>query len=296
MKIITSFLIILLLTVSCDTYNQDTYQELIVIEGYIVAGRDLPEIRVSSTMPVDMEYRFSEAALNSANIQIVLLNENNEATEVFEYIPDSEIPGVYRAIASPHIALPGRTYRLDLDFDNRQEVLTATTTVPDQVQIANAVKDTVVYQSDDQLEILLSPTQKTQNQNIFVFDSIARHPTLENLTPFYRSAVLDGDAEIGDFIKNSSGLINEGNFEINPDGTILLKFPWIGVAFYEENQVVTNSVDRNLADLIRSQEVQLGGSTLSPGEIPNLVYNIDGGIGIFGSISSDTVQTYFRRP
>lgn len=296
MKIITAVLLILLITVACDSYNQEQYEELVVVEGYLVAGRDLPEILVSSTLPIDREYRFSEAALSGANIQIVLLDMNNEATEVFEYIPDSDRPGVYIASTSPHTTLPGRTYRLDLDFDNRQEILTAKTTVPDQVQIENAVKDTVVYQTDDQLEILLSPTQKTQNQNIFVFDSIARNPTMENLTPFYRSAILDGDAEIGDFIKNSSGLINEGNFEINPNGTILLKFPWIGVAFYEENLVVTNSVDKNLTDLIRSQDVQLGGSTLSPGEIPNLVYNVEGGIGIFGSISSDTVETYFKRP
>jgi len=287
---------LLLVLTACDIYNQDEYEELVVVEGYLIAGRNLPDIRISTTLPVDREYSFENAALSGANIQVVLLNENGNDEDVFGYFPLTERQGVYRAESNNHTALPRRTYRLDIDFNNRPEVLTAVTTIPDQVQIANAVKDTVVYQSDDQLEILLAPTRKSQNQNIFVFDTIAEKVSADNLTPFYRSLVEDGDTDLSELVKNSSGLINEGNFNINPDGTILLKYPWIGVAFFEDNQVVTNSVDRNLTELIRSQEVQLGGSTLSPGEIPNLVYNIEGGIGIFGSISSDTVQTFFKRP
>ena len=112
----------------------------------------------------------------------------------------------------------------------------------------------------------------------------------------FEHAVEDDDTDIDEFFNNSSGLINEGNFEINDDQTILLRFPWIGVAFFGENAVVINSVDSNLADLARSEELQLGGSTLPPGEIPNLIYNVEGGIGVFGSIASDTLITTFTRP
>lgn len=287
---------LLLLVTACDIYNQDEYEELVVVEAYLIAGRSLPDIKISTTLPVEREYSFENAALSGANIQVVLLDENGNDEEVFGYLSLTGRKGVYRPQSTTHTILPRRTYRLDIDFNNRPDVLTAVTTIPDQVQITNAVRDTVIYQSDEQLEILLAPTQKSQTQNIFVFDTIAGKVSADNLTPFYRSLVVDGDTDLSDLIRNSSGLINEANFNINPDGSILLKYPWIGVAFFEDNQVVTNSVDRNLTQLIRSQDVQLGGSTLSPGEIPNLVYNIEGGIGIFGSISSDTVQTFFKRP
>jgi hypothetical protein len=68
------------------------------------------------------------------------------------------------------------------------------------------------------------------------------------------------------------------------------------VAFYEDNLIVANTIDDNVYDFIRSQETQLGGSTLSPGEIQNVIYNIEGGIGVFGALASDTVQVYIKRP
>jgi hypothetical protein len=278
----------------CESYSQDDYRELIVTESYLIAGRLLPEIRVSRTLPLDQRYTFEAAALNSALVRVHLLDDGGSTEEVFIY-SISERNGIYTN-EDNHTVLPRRSYRLEIEFTNRDEVLEAVTTVPDQVQVINEVQESVVYQSDDQLEIVLAPTQQTQKQNVFVFDSIAENPTEENLTPFYRAAVIDGDSGVDDFRNNSSGLINEGNFNVLPDGSISLFFPWIGAAFYGETQVVTNSVDQNLSDLIRSQEVQLGGSTLSPGEIPNLTYNVEGGIGVFGSISSDTVRTNFLRP
>ncbi len=45
----------------------------------------------------------------------------------------------------------------------------------------------------------------------------------------------------------------------------------------------------NMYDFYRSRDIQGGGSTLSPGEFQNVIYNIDGGIGVFGSMASDTV-------
>jgi hypothetical protein len=294
-KFLLPFLFLLVIT-GCDNLSQDEYVEYVFVESYVVAHRSLPEIKISTTAPVNEEYRFSESALTGANIQIVLLSENGDDEEVFGYNA-SQRPGIYLPQSESHRALPKRSYRLDIDFNDRQEVLSATTTIPDAFEILNEVPDTLTYQSDNQLEITISPTENTQKQNVFVFSAVALNPSMETLTPFYRAAVDNDDAEINNFLVNSSGLINEGNFDINPDGTITLKFPWIGVAFYEGNYVVANSIDKNLYDLVRSQQVQLGGgSTLSPGEIPNAIYNIEGGIGVFGSLSSDTVQTYFKSP
>lgn len=287
-------LLIILMAGGCDIYEQDEYEELVVVESYAIAGRTLPNVKVSHTVPSDERYKFSDAAISNASVRITLLGPNGTAEREFLYEPVSH--GTYRALDRSHKVQAGASYRIEIDFEDRPEQIRGETTIPKQFQVLNEVARSYVYQSDDQLELLLSATESSARQNIYVFNTITTDPSVENLTPFYSDAVVNGDSTLEEFISNSSGLINEGNFEINEDQTILLRFPWIGVAFYGENIVVTNSVDQNMADLLRSEELQLGGSTLPPGEIPNLIYNIEGGIGVFGSLSSDTVSTRFIRP
>lgn len=292
--IFVPILFVLILITSCDVYNQDGYQELVVMEAYAIAGRPLPDVRISTTAPVNEEYSFADVAIDDASIVITQIDSNGDPLQDFSYI--RRATGTYRAADQTILVEPGATYRINIQFESRTEQLTAETVVPQQFEILSDVNDSYVYQSDDRLEIVLTATESNAEQNVYVFNTITLEPNLDNLTPFYRSAVVDRDSEIEEFFNNSSGLINEGNFEVNDDQTITLQFPWIGVAFYGENAVVTNSVDTNLADLARSEELQLGGSTLPPGEIPNLIYNVDGGIGVFGSIASDTIITNFTRP
>lgn len=294
MKYLSLIPILLLLVAGCDPYEQDTYEEYVVVESYAVANDSLPDVRVFSTAPADEEYILSESLITNANVQVVLLDENGKEEEVFGYLYSNQ-KGVYESTNTAHRVLPTRTYRVDVDLEHRPETIRATTTVPDDFEIINEIPVTITYQSS-QLELILSPTEKTQPQNVFVFSAIALHARLDNMTPFYFASLDEDGVEHTDFRVNSSGLINEANFEENPDGTITLQYPWLGIAFYGETRIVTQSVDKNLVDLIRSQQVQLGGSTLSPGEIPNVIYNTEGGIGIFGSLSSDTVSTIFLRP
>lgn len=289
--------IIALLLFGCESYNQDDYREYIVVEGYVVAGQSLPEIRLSTTAPADSEYSFDDNFIRNAIVLITLLDANGEAEEVFEYAESTEEPGVYLPAIVSYQVEELRTYKLDVVFTDRDDQISAITTVPDQVDVVNEIPESVVYQSENQLEIVLAEPERTNGQNVFVFNTISLEPAIENLTPFYFSVIEDEeDVDISEYVRNSSGLINEGNFDPLPDGTILLRFPWIGVAFYGDNLVVTLSVDENLSDVIRSQDVQLGGSTLSPGEIPNLLYSIEGGIGVFGSLTADTIRTSFSRP
>lgn len=288
------FSVLLLSLFGCGIYEQDDYTELVVLEAYAIANRELPDVRLSITVPAMEEYNFSDAALTEASVTISLLKQDGSVDQSFDY--RQQAAGVYRSIDRNHLVEAGRSYRVDITFGDRSEVLSARTTVPRQFEILSEVAESYVYQSENQLELLLSATESDARQNIYVFNTLAREPSTENLTPFYKDAVENRDAELTEFLNNSSGLINEGNFEILEGQTIQLRFPWIGVAFFGENAVVTNSVDQNLADLVRSEELQLGGSTLPPGEIPNLIYNVEGGIGVFGSIATDTVITRFVRP
>ncbi len=288
------FLSLFLMFSSCDIYNQEDYQENIVVEAYAVANNPLPEIHISTTSPVEVEYNPEAVIIQNANVLITLLDEDGNDADQFDYFFSSNKDSYITT--STHKVLPNATYRLDIDFNDRPEKIQAFTTIPDQFQILNNVPDEVIYQSTDQIEIIVSAPKRTDNQNVFVFSTIAENPSVDNLTPFYLASFDNEDLKLEDVLINSSGLINEGNFEVKSDQTIILRFPWIGVAFYGDSKIVINTVDKNLADLVRSQQVQLGGSTLSPGEIPNLIYNIEGGIGVFGSLSADTAYTSFARP
>jgi len=292
---ISIFILSLFVITGCESLSQDEYEEFFVIESYAVAGRPLPSITIKRTGEATELFDDEALRVNDATVQLVRLDENDNVVQEFEYILDGD-KGVYSANNQTEVVQAGGTYQFIAEVPGADEQIRATTIVPDSFDIISEIPVQLVYQGEEQLEITITNTTPEFRQNVFVFSTVAQEPLEENLTPFYKASFDDDNIDLDDVIINSSGLINEGSFDINPDNTITLRFPWLGVAFYGENVVVIDSVDENLFDLVRSQEVQLGGSTLSPGEIPNVLYNTEGAIGIFGSMATDTVSTRFVRP
>jgi hypothetical protein len=146
-----------------------------------------------------------------------------------------------------------------------------------------------VYQSAVQFEFNLTRSFYPGRQNIFIASSIALRPDTYSLTPFW--ADLDGDPD--QYIQVSSGLINEGNYTVNPDNTIDLKYPWIGIAYYGPNELHIYAVDDNIYDYYRSLQTQgAGGGSLSPGQIENVLWNVEGGIGLFGARAGVSVEVF----
>lgn len=297
-KIATALFYLLTITLiaGCDILNQDSYHEYIVIESYAYAGSPYPDIKISITLPADAVYDKNEAAVKDATVRLARLDENGNPVDRVEYTSSETTPGTYYPLANGFIIEEGNTYRFDIEIPDRDPIR-AQTTVPRQLHVVNDIPSEVVYQSENQLEIVLANPGQESFRTFYLFSSTALEPSEEELTPFYKATV-ENDEEIDytEFISTDSGLISESNFDVNSDGTITLTYPWIGVSFYGQNRIVTFSVDKNTYDLVRTQSVQLGGSNLSPGEIPNLIYNVEGAIGVFGSMSADTVYTSFVRP
>lgn len=278
--------------VTCDLYRQDEFEPYYVVESYLVADRFLPQVRLSQTMPIDEEYTFSKAAVNNANVEVRLLDESGSVEDSFNYSQQSA--GVYYP-RETHVVLPERRYELYISFDENSDIIRSTTYVPGTFRSVNDVVDSIAYQDPRQVVIETTPSYYPNRQSYFIFNVNVIKPEEENLTPFYADLVRDQDESVSNFYKNSSGIINEENYERNPDGTLTLRLPWLAVAFYGQNYIVANAIDDNTYDFFRSQDVQGGGSVLPPGEFQNVIYHVDGGIGIFGSIASDTVRVFIER-
>jgi len=294
MKKACTLIFILTLLAGCELYKQDDYQEYYVVESYLIANNVLPELRLSTTAPVDAEYEFEENALSNASAEIRLLNADSSVAQVYPY--EEQFPnGVY----GPEVTIEVKSERLYqlhvVTVDN--DTITATTYVPGSFETVNELQDRYTYQSDEQVEVTTTPSSYISGrQTFYIFSVNAVDPDSANLTPFYRDLVVEQDNEISGYFINSSGIINEGNYERDQNGNITLTVPWLAVAFYETNDIVASAIDNNMYDFLRSQDVQTGGTNLSPGEIQNVRYNVNGGIGIFGSLAADTNRVYIERP
>ncbi|HKK44068.1 MAG TPA: DUF4249 family protein [Balneolaceae bacterium] len=277
----------------CQLYKQDNYQQYYVVESYLVANANLPRVRLSKTEPIRQKYNFQEAAVSDAQVEIRKLNPDSTIAQTYPYRQTEN--GIYNAIFRATVQ-SDQLYQLHITTADGQEI-TATTYVPGAFKTVNQLNDRYTYQSPNQIEITTTTSNYiTDRQTYYIFTINAAHPDSSGLTPFYRDLVINNDNDIRNYYVNSSGIINQDNYDLNSDGTITLTVPWLAIAFYDTNDVVANAIDNNMYDFLRSQSVQTGGSTLSPGEIQNIRYNVNGGIGIFGSMASDTNRVIITRP
>ncbi|MES3629281.1 MAG: DUF4249 family protein [Longimonas sp.] len=282
----------------CDTVATDPESE-VVVEAYLIAEEPLPPVRLMQSVAATDRFDPEEAAVRGANVVIQQLASDGTATATYPY--EETTPGLYRSVDDPPPVIPRARYRLDVTTTDDQQVR-AETTVPDTIEVIRIENTDVVYQGPEQPQFTIRPTQATERQNVYAFsitslldfDQRSDDELAQELTPFYADVYDPDEDNIAEFRRGASPLINERTFTRNDDGTITLDVPWIGFAFYGQNDVAINAPDENYYDLVRTQDAQQGG--LSPGEIPNVIDRIEGGTGIFGSLSRTSATITVERP
>jgi hypothetical protein len=278
--------------ISCNQNSQGIPEEYYVVESYLVANRDLPQVSVSKTAPIDKPYIFEDAALSNANVQIQQLNSVGGVVKTYMY--QLQLEGVYQPV-SPEPVLPEHEYKLKVSFPN-EDVLESTTFVPGAFNARLLSPDSLTYQSSELIHFNVDPSFYPGRSSYYVLTANAVNPSSDKLTPFYTARMDITGESISDYYINSLGIKNEENFQQNDNGTLDVKLPWMLIAFYGTNNIVLNTIDENLYDFVRYKNVQTGGrSTLAPGQAQNINYNIKGGIGIFGSMASDTASIFIQR-
>lgn len=283
----------------CDTVDPSSFEREIVVEAYLVAGESLDDVRLTYTVPIEDEYDPDSLGVTGADVRIELLSEEGEVEESYPYLALPVAGGRYvldtqkldlegRDTDPP--VLPLRSYRLVVRPPESDLTITSVTTVPDTFQVVHASSDSVVYRSDEPLIMQVSSSTYPGRQNIFVLTTTALEPSVSGLTPFAEAVYENGDVTIAELSENASPPLNEENFDRQSDGSLQAQYPWLGVSFFGRNRVTLRTLDDNLYDFIRSQGVQQGGSTLPPGEIPNVLEHVNGARGIFGSVAEESLE------
>lgn len=298
MKKLFYFAVIIGLFASCELYEQDEYQEQYVVESYLYANRTLPFVRISTTVPAYDYYDYSHTSnVKNAQVQVALMETEND--EIAESIIEYEFKKNNYYPVETHLVKPGRTYRLKITIPEYENSITGFTTVPGDFEILSYSQDTLIYKSDEILEMNVSKSHYPNRQSIFIFNTLADSGTEENITPLFNQIWTEKEFDPHYFRRLSThswGTVNETNFKLNENGTVFIEYPWSEFPFFGGNMIVVNTIDNNLFDFLRSQSVQRSETGIPPGEMPNVINNIEGALGIFASVASDSINVYLKRP
>ena len=277
----------------CDTYSQDDYTEQYVVQGYLGALATLPRISLSKTVPIDEYYDLNQAAVSDAQLTVSLLDANGNVEKSFAYVTDPDSVSLFKPLDTQTLVLPNRTYALHVTFPNKPDVITAKTVIPDTMKVLRSNGNSFVYQQNPQYELALTRSLNPNRQSFLVCSLDGQEKKVDNLVPIWHPDTTPlKDRKVPEMY--SSPIINESNY-LAPDGTVKVQLPWVTIVYYGRNKVITRVVDDAYYNFFRTQSVQQGGSTLSPGEIPNAATNIIGGTGVFGSFASVETEIYVTR-
>lgn len=293
MRVALLLIALVVVTTGCDTTVASRHEEEPVVEAYLAAGSVLPRVRLTTTAAIDGVYDADRLGIRAADVRIARIDGDAASRWSVAYRAVADSAGIYAPTENRTVE-PGATYRLDVALADGT-TLDATTIVPGAFEIVSQSSPTVVYQGADQFETELTPSSYPGRDAIYIITIESLDPRTDRLTPFYLDAIYDiapGDPydpdtldvdEIADFVKASSPPLNEANYRKMGEATLKPRLPWFSVVFYGPIRVQVSSIDDNLYDFIRFQNAQSGGSTLSPGEIPNILDGVNGGVGVFGS-------------
>ena len=301
----------------CDGFQDDDFTPQVVVSATLGAGEPLPTITLSRTSPLLDAYDPASLGVEGATVTVTLLAADGSDESAYAYGP-GEAPGQYAPDAAVEV-LPTRTYRLDVAVGGDR--LRAQTTVPRILTLVEPPPAETVYGTGQGPELRITQTSTAERQTAFVASVRALAPVpFEEVVvdgdTLYRSVPTPGtfgvtpiierffgcEAEaygvllcdvdpIEEAVVGTSPVINEASYIDLGDGTVLVQIPYLAFGFYGPVQISLVSLDVVMEAFVESQLVQGGGSTLSPGEIPNVTSNIEGGLGLFGSFARVTTQT-----
>jgi hypothetical protein len=244
-----------------------TFTSQLVVSAYLLANQPIDSVQIMQTQPLDQTYLFPSAAVSGASVTITV------DTTVLHLTEYASHKGLYHYVGQ-HIVTSGKTYQLRVESQGR--IVTAQTTVPDVIHyVQNGTNinlngtDTITYLIPNG-EAFLAWTPWAKGIYVASFCSIdsshaiiARRNNNNDNTPSRISMVA--------FDKETSAKVPWTEF--NYYGLYSLNVYAADAAFY--NYALTSEQDQQ--------------SLIEP------LYNVSGGLGVFGSASKASVTVFVKQ-
>ena len=266
-----------------------------VVDAVLVVDEPLPRLILTRTQPPDRPYSLADAAIRGADVRIA-----TDQGDTVRY-EESLSPGIYDPLPFPGIVVqPNRTYHL-IVISDRGERITASTTTPAMI----SVREWVLVAGQG------NPADRTLRTFAEVGDGVYDAPENRLVYPQgILEARLEEDTARGyqlalfsldpgsDFVidppffdeEDFESLERNGSSPVLEATDGMIRLPWFAVYFEGRYRYTVQSLDLNTFDLVRSTPQNgfgIGGNAGDNFERP--IYHIDGGIGLFGSVSVDSV-------
>lgn len=268
-----------------------------VIDATLIVGKPLPEVFLRTTLAPDAPYSEEAAALTGAAVTV----RRDEIT--FFYVEDEAKPGRYVPSAG-EIVLADSEYALEVILASGERVAARTTT-PASFDVTEWLLLEQTLETRRQLrtfeELGEGVYDAPENQLVYQDGLLeARFPaptgpglyqvgilSLDEGSPFVIEGDFLDDEDYEDFSREVSSPALEAS-----DGFVRL--PWFAIYFAGRHKITVHSVDRNWFDLVRSApEISgnagpvVGGNAGDGFERP--IFHVEGGVGLFGSASVDSI-------
>ena len=273
----------------------------LVVDTLLINGKALPQITVTRALSPSVAYSLDAAGEPNAIVQV----QQWPSGLVFQYDATSQV-GVY-APQSNVVVLPNTLYSLRV-VTAAGEVVTASTQTPPALDISQW--------------LLLDATGENIRQQLATYDELGDNVYFapENQLT-YADGLLEARFPRPDVLGFQIGIFSldlDSDFVIEPDffdpedfeslerqgsSPALevpegdLRLPWFAIFFEGRYKIRVMALDRNSVDWVRSlpQEggFNFGGTIGDNFERP--IFHVEGGIGLFGSASADSIGFFVRK-
>lgn len=267
---------------------------ILVVDATLIVDQVLPPLFLRQTIAPNVSYSEEIAAVSGASVSV------SQGTTRYDYTEDPLTTGRYIPPAMAPVVLPETSYSLFIRSGSTE--LKANTTTPERFNINEVVLlNEVTLQpvsslrtyGDTPPDVFGAPENQVKYQEHLLearFERInvqAYQVGIFSLDPSSDFVIFGDfldDADFQDFERETSSPpleVAEGN----------LRLPWFAIAFGGRHQLKIYALDDNWYDFARSspetQNNAFGGLAGDNFERP--IFSIEGGIGLFGSASIDSL-------
>lgn len=296
----------LLIALACSTERED--DELfapggvgvLVVDALLVVGQPFGEIYLSETVAPDEPFSRENAGVDGADVTV----EGGGSVLQYGY-GGAGPPGTYIPLSGGEIVLPSTTYRFTATLPDGR-VLRATTTTPAHIDVSewvllddagSAVLQTLSTFEEDADTVYYQP----ENQLTYTQGILAARMT-DQASAGYQIGLVSLD--LGSRLLIDADFLEEEDLDdferINSspplDYEATLRIPWLAIYYEGRYNLRVVSLDRNWFDIVRTDPALGAGGFGFGGEAGDTstrpIFHVEGGIGVFGSVSSDSVGFY----